>query len=271
MGVLHVVALTTLAFAQPQNATITSSTNHAAIDRVGWVSSTPGRSTMNIVWSCVSILLVCTYKCLHFNIPSFEEKEAGWHKVMIKQWSIPYWPEWLIIRKYLVKLGWILAIIVAPELGVGVAVKEFFEAYSDLEGVRNRWPDLEVGLVHAFYAKMGGFAIDRNYESAVSATSSPEPRALRTPQTPRDGGDEASESVNSAIVMVSSLQEDSQNRGHTSQTTQARSSDLEKLLPPPIAIKAPKNLGSLSLYKYGRSFSSSNFSSVEISDAGKIL
>lgn len=40
-----------------QNAT-------ASDEHVGWVSSASGRSTSDILWSCFSILLVCTYKDL---------------------------------------------------------------------------------------------------------------------------------------------------------------------------------------------------------------
>jgi hypothetical protein len=114
---LLTVALIALASAQHQNATNSSTTKHAPTDRVGWVSTPPGRSTMNIVWSCVSILLVCTYKCLHFNIPSFEEKRAGWYTLELKGWSIYYWPKWLLIRSYLRKLGWMLGVALAPEVG----------------------------------------------------------------------------------------------------------------------------------------------------------
>ncbi|PMD53100.1 uncharacterized protein K444DRAFT_572716, partial [Hyaloscypha bicolor E] len=121
---------------------------------------------MNIVWSCVSILLVCTYKCLHFNIPSFEEKRAGC---------------------YLRKLGWMLGVALAPEVGVGLAVMEYFQACKDLEEVKGRWPDLEIDLVHAFYARMGGFAVQLTDAQEATATP-PKPRLL-----PEIGHDKASE------------------------------------------------------------------------------
>lgn len=55
-----------------------NSTQRSATSLVGWVPTPSGRGAVNIVWSCLSILLVCTYKCVRFNIPAFEEKEAGW-------------------------------------------------------------------------------------------------------------------------------------------------------------------------------------------------
>ena len=40
-----------------------------------------------------------------------------------------------------------------------MAVKKYFEAREEIEEVKGRWPDLEVGLVHAFYGRTGGFAV----------------------------------------------------------------------------------------------------------------
>jgi hypothetical protein len=217
----------------------------------------------------VSILLVCTYKCLHFNIPSFEEKEAGWHRVKIKHWSIPYWPEWFLIRKYLQKFGWILVIDVAPELGVGVAVKEYFEACRDLKHVKERWPDLEADLVHAFYATMGGFAEALN-EAAVRSIISPIPRLLEAPSLSKSGGDRASESATSAMVSVVSPSDQSQNRACASEMVQESPFDLEKHSSPPITPKAPRNLRSLTLYSYGKFPFFSNSSPAEISNLNKL-
>ncbi|KAL2808965.1 hypothetical protein BJX63DRAFT_407174 [Aspergillus granulosus] len=47
--------------------------------RVGWTSSPDVRSTADILWSCGAVFLVCTWKCMHFNLPSLEESEAQWH------------------------------------------------------------------------------------------------------------------------------------------------------------------------------------------------
>jgi hypothetical protein len=80
--------------------------NATASDKhVGWVSSGGGRSTSDILWSCFSILLVCTYKCIHFNVPSQKESEAGWFT-----WT--WWWKWLK------KIGWMMLIVLAPEIGV---------------------------------------------------------------------------------------------------------------------------------------------------------
>jgi len=111
--------------------------------RVGWVSSGSGRSTSDILWSCFSILLVCTWKCVHFNVPSIEESEAGWlswpsykpglgnseeREARPPRWSIPYWPSKLLWRKWAKKVGWLIAIVIAPELGVAMGMDQFLRA-----------------------------------------------------------------------------------------------------------------------------------------------
>ncbi|PMD31518.1 hypothetical protein L207DRAFT_640790 [Hyaloscypha variabilis F] len=87
----------------------------ASDEHVGWVSSGSGRSTSDILWSCFSILLVCTYKCIHFNVPSRKESEAGWFT-------------WIWCRKWLKKMGWMMLIVLAPEIGVAMATDQYLLA-----------------------------------------------------------------------------------------------------------------------------------------------
>lgn len=56
------------------------------------------------------------------------------------------------------KVGWILTIVIALEIEDGYAVREYFEAREDLEIIKEKFPDVKIGLGHAFYARMGGFA-----------------------------------------------------------------------------------------------------------------
>ncbi|KAL8300691.1 hypothetical protein RB597_010344 [Gaeumannomyces tritici] len=149
---------------------------------VGWVPPPRGRGTINIIWSCLTVLLICSYKCLHLNIPHEDELEAGWHKL----WgAIPYWPERPALRRLLRKVKWMAIIIIAPEFVAGVAAFELQQARKDLADAKKRAPDFakwlrerdelrrwgesghnppdsrprnsELTLSHAFYARMGGF------------------------------------------------------------------------------------------------------------------
>ncbi|PVH85313.1 hypothetical protein DL98DRAFT_651161 [Cadophora sp. DSE1049] len=145
-----------LAAAQSQNATSNNTTPNASSDRIGWKSSPDGRSTKDIIWSCASVLLVCTYKCLHLNISRFEENRAGWRRT--KRWGIPYWPEWLMIWKWLRKIKWMGVILLAPEIGVAVACSQYVEAREEVRKAEAAFPEESLTLTHGFYAVAGGFA-----------------------------------------------------------------------------------------------------------------
>jgi hypothetical protein len=91
--------------------------------RVGWVSAGSGRSTSDILWSCFSIPLVCTWKCIHFNVPSIHKSEARWH-----MWGIVCWPGKRLLLVWMYKVGWMIGIALAPELGVAIAMYQYLGA-----------------------------------------------------------------------------------------------------------------------------------------------
>jgi hypothetical protein len=157
---------------------MTGSDNH-----VGWISSASGRSTSDILWSCFSILLVCTYKCIHFNVASREESEAEWFK-----WHGLYLPETLLWRKWAKRAAWMLLIVLAPEIGVAVAMDQYLLArecrhflleeeisrVKESKMVEDGTKDVEMATMevkvdegkwknvtntHAFFANMGGFTL----------------------------------------------------------------------------------------------------------------
>ncbi|RHZ55761.1 uncharacterized protein CDV56_106782 [Aspergillus thermomutatus] len=132
-----------------------SHTNTTTADQelVGWISPSNHRSTSEIIWSCLAIFLVCTWKCMHLNIPS--EKERGtteWVKVLGVPLPKPS-PE--LRRKWLKRVGWMFVLAIAPELGVMISVDQRHEA----EELYDRHKHMDWSLVHAYYANMGGFSI----------------------------------------------------------------------------------------------------------------
>jgi hypothetical protein len=168
MSVLLIIAIAWTALLDSAQAQNTTTSNTTTNDRVAWVPPPKGRGTINIVWSCVSVLLVCTYKCVHLNISSFEENRARWHKC----YGIPYWPEWPLLRKQLRKLKWMTIILIAPELGVAIASRQYFKACNDIQNIDGVARDV-MELTHAFYADMGGFAIAIRQPSEANRTSGP--------------------------------------------------------------------------------------------------
>jgi hypothetical protein len=105
--------------------------------------------------------LVCTYKCVHLNISSFEENQAGWYKTKLFGVELSYWPKPLLVRKSFRKIKWMLIILVAPELGVGVAVDQFLAAREELRIAKDHFPEEEhiLTLTHGYYSIMGGYAM----------------------------------------------------------------------------------------------------------------
>lgn len=158
--------------AQHHNATDNSTADYNSQERIGWKSSPDGRSTMDIIWSCASVLLVCTYKCLHLNISSFEQQRAGWH--CTKRVGIPYRPEWALLKKWLRKAKWMVVILLAPELGVAVAVEQLGHAREVVREAERSFPGLAVSLSHGFYSVAGGFAVlERSKDSSVPQNLKP--------------------------------------------------------------------------------------------------
>lgn len=140
-----ILLLPALVHAQNDTGTLTSKT----ADKVEWMSAPDVRGTSDILWSCFAIFLVCTWKCTHSNIPSWEESEAGWHSIGNR---LPYWPTKLWWRVFLRKVKWMVTISLAPELGVTMAVNELWQAWE----LRKEVSCSNFTLTHAFYALMGG-------------------------------------------------------------------------------------------------------------------
>lgn len=80
--------------------------------KVGWVSSTCQRSTFDVLWSCLSVVLVCTYKVIHLNLPACMEAKASWEEVL-------FWKKWLR------KLKWMAFMALSPELLLAMALGDF--------------------------------------------------------------------------------------------------------------------------------------------------
>jgi hypothetical protein len=102
---------------------------------VGWVSPAPRRSTWSIIWSCLSIFVVCSWKCVHLNIPTHEEIQGEWHTMQICK-AIPdvsFWPKAPLRRKWSRKIIWMTVIALAPEFGVALAAKQYINARDELK------------------------------------------------------------------------------------------------------------------------------------------
>lgn len=150
------IALTFPALALAYNSTARNVT--AGDEKVGWVSTASDRSTSEILWSCASIFLVCSWKCVHLNIPRLKESRAGWHKwprikVGSREWNgIPCWPETPLLWKWCRKIIWMGVIIIAPKIGVYIAFIQLLDAQHTAKQMKNSgWT-----TTHGHYINMGG-------------------------------------------------------------------------------------------------------------------
>jgi len=127
--------LTVLAFATADRINGTAPTPPAT--REGWVSQPNGRGTIDIIWTSLITIFLCTWTSLHLNIPSLEEN---------------YWQH--IKRKF----RWNLQAIMGPEFIVAFATGQKVEARRSVEMWKgsgyNDWT-----MRHGFYANMGGFIL----------------------------------------------------------------------------------------------------------------
>ena len=80
--------------------------------KVGWVWGSCNRSTFDVLWSCLSVVLFCTYKVIHLNLPACGEAEASWHQLL-------FWKKWSR------KLKWMAFMALSPELLLSMALGDF--------------------------------------------------------------------------------------------------------------------------------------------------
>ena len=86
--------------------------------KVGWVWNSCKRSTFDVLWSCLSVILFCTYKVIDLNLPARREAEASWNKLL-------FWKKWLR------KLKWMGFMVLSLELLLAMALRDFIWSRQD--------------------------------------------------------------------------------------------------------------------------------------------
>lgn len=131
---------------------------------INFVSSPSVRGTLDIVWSCLSILLLCTYSVLHLNVPvqsTPRTKKEGFRRTLFRTFD---------------KLGWMLVNLAAPELPFAKAWSDYRSAKVAHEKLK-QWAKLDGvdwSLTHTHVANMGGFVVKfRPCSSAAEKPATP--------------------------------------------------------------------------------------------------
>ncbi|KAL7786961.1 hypothetical protein V8C37DRAFT_412311 [Trichoderma ceciliae] len=118
---------------------------------IGFVNGSNTRTTMQIVWSCLSVILLCTWSILHPNVPPELTPKGVWQKIYKKLF--------LLFRK----VYWMVVMLIAPEFLTTFTTKKML-------GMKKNWD-----LSHTILADMGGITIyfpNNEDEDALSESSS---------------------------------------------------------------------------------------------------
>ncbi|KIK53902.1 hypothetical protein GYMLUDRAFT_103216, partial [Collybiopsis luxurians FD-317 M1] len=90
------------------------------------------RTLIQIVWSCISVLIACAWVSVHPNVPGPDESS------------------WKVLQN---RIGLMVIGLIAPELLVLWAARQWFAARKLVRGYKG-WTQS-----HAFFALMGGFTV----------------------------------------------------------------------------------------------------------------
>lgn len=171
----------------------------------GFVTAPNVRSTMNIVWSCISTILLCCWSIQHLNVPPQFQPRTTRQKLMRKLFFFGR------------KLKWMMMTLFAPEALLAIAVSDLHSCllHSPILKELAEEDGVPWSKTHTFLADMGGFAIRfmpsssgqsiaRQYPSALSVNFNSDarpPRQCGRAETTRDGrrGDEAAEEDQSQV------------------------------------------------------------------------
>jgi hypothetical protein len=107
------------------------------------------RGTLDIVWACFTILLLCTWSVQHLNIQPLAKPRAAGQYVR------------LVVFQIKRKAKWMLLTLVAPEILIGLALSQFVAARHGRDMMQEFASEdgVEWTLEHSHFADMGGFVV----------------------------------------------------------------------------------------------------------------
>jgi hypothetical protein len=163
-------------------------------------TSTPNvRGTLDIVWTCFSILLLCTWSVQHLNIqPQIKPRAVG---------------QYIRLSVFLVKrkAKWMLLTLMAPEILIGLALSQFVAARHGQDTIQGFACEdgVEWTLEHSHFADMGGFVIrfpdDSGDAKSDTATAVENELAAAAPSESSNVGDVPSRDAMSSLEEAPSL------------------------------------------------------------------
>lgn len=124
------------------------SRHHSSSSLVGFQPSSKGRSTMDIVYACVTTMVICTISAVHIDLPFNTSHRLEFGE---KLFTIDFWLE--MARKVVI---WSIALLM-PEVAVFWASKDYFGALKDQAYMKTKFDSWT--FKHSMFAIMKGFAL----------------------------------------------------------------------------------------------------------------
>ncbi|CAG8948237.1 unnamed protein product [Penicillium salamii] len=128
-------------------------------NEVTFVTSPNTRGTLNIVWSCLAILLICTWSILHLNVPE-QSITTNRKEQYTRALTRVFW-----------KIAWMAMNLLSPEWALGKALADSgsvscvaadFDEFSEMD-------DVPWTRTHTYFVNMGGIAI--HFDESTSPAS----------------------------------------------------------------------------------------------------
>lgn len=169
-------------------------------ESVNYVSSPGVRGTVDILWSCLSTLFLCTWTILHLNVPEQRHgRDPGWRGDL--KWKL---------KGFVCSLKWMLITLFAPEFVLYFATGQLNGAMKDVKNMKEFAEEdgVPFGLTHAFFANMGGYTVRilprPSTVEPLPSESTSDPSTLATNSDEAQGEIEASHPPHSKQDGVSS-------------------------------------------------------------------
>ncbi|KAK7016812.1 hypothetical protein VNI00_018788 [Paramarasmius palmivorus] len=98
------------------------------------------RTTTGILWSCLSVIFICTWVAIHPNIPAVQDWRGNpWHPAVVIYQNV----ELMVVA------------LLAPEFMILWAMRQREQA----KNIRKKFKKYKWGMSHGFFVIMGGFAL----------------------------------------------------------------------------------------------------------------
>ena len=114
------------------------STNNTSKSLQGWTSSPNARGSLDVLWTCLTTILLSTWSAIWLNVP--EPTDTIW--------------------KHLKRKAWLTFIaIMGPECLLGLTLGEWQSARASVTHLKQLRQDDKWTFKHAFFADIGGFVL----------------------------------------------------------------------------------------------------------------